>query len=930
MKEKKTGLYELVLAGVMLVLFLMTQLIGTTTVRDENAFVDEKGCPTTSITLQQMEAPGTRIAILMNDDMVRAVEKSFPASTVVTYNTMDALYDAVDAGNAEGAIGFQDHQVNLGKSHPDLAMITEPFWVQEFGFGTQKSEKGKRLCAELNLYLRNLRASGEYTRMRAKWEDPNLTGDPMGDYVLTGEKGTLRVVTDGSWVPMSYYVGSKLTGMFTEIINGFCAENGYKPEYSILNTSEGVAGLISDSYDIVANSVVATEERLASICVTDMLMEDYYFLYVPADKGLKTVSKASLFWKNLQESIQRTFIAENRYQMLLSGLRVTIGLTLASGLLGTLLGVLMCFLRTRKNNYVRAFAALYIRVFRTMPVVVLLLVLNFAVFRGSGLSGFQICVLTFAIEFSAYAAEIFRSGINAVPSGQGRAAEALGFGRVQAFLKVVCPQAMERILPVYIGQVIATTKVTAIAGYISVVDLTKASDLIRARTYEAFFPLLFTAAVYFLLCYLLTFLMSLLTRRMDPVHRKVGKDILETVSRFGEERGEETAITSGAERGGEMSAGSAASAAVPGGEMPLLIRAEHLTKSFGKVTPLRDVTCDISQGDVIAIIGPSGTGKSTFLNLLNQLERADGGRILFEGRNTLEKGYPVREMRERVGMVFQSFNLFSHLTIVENLMLAQTELLKRDRVTACRRSMQLLSRVGLADKALNRPSELSGGQQQRVAIMRAVAMDPKIILFDEPTSALDPTTVGEVLSVIRSLAREGMTMLIVTHEMRFARDVSNRVLFMDEGVIYEQGTPEEVFGAPKRDRTRQFINRLQVFEANLPQTGCDVPGLFSGIGQFGMRHLIAGRLINDMQLIAEELCLRTVLPRMKQGETLRLVCEYDEAGSGQIRMDLSWAGENSNPLDRTDPLSLKLIWHICPDLSWTYQDGRCGLQGIIR
>ena len=224
-------------------------------------------------------------------------------------------------------------------------------------------------------------------------------------------------------------------------------------------------------------------------------------------------------------------------------------------------------------------------------------------------------------------------------------------------------------------------------------------------------------------------------------------------------------------------------------------------------------------------------------------------------------------------MVFQSFNLFSHLTVIENLMLAQTLLLKRDRIEACEKSMELLQMVGLADKALSLPAQLSGGQQQRVAIIRAVAMDPKIILFDEPTSALDPTMVQEVLSVIKKLAGEGLTMLIVTHEMHFARDVSNRVFFMDEGIIYEEGTPEEIFNAPKKDKTRQFINRLQVLEMMIGKAGFDTAEQFTRIEQFGLRHMISRRIVNRMLTVVEELCIQVILPMLDRDSEIRLVFE---------------------------------------------------------
>ena len=280
-------------------------------------------------------------------------------------------------------------------------------------------------------------------------------------------------------------------------------------------------------------------------------------------------------------------------------------------------------------------------------------------------------------------------------------------------------------------------------------------------------------------------------------------------------------------------------------------------------------------------------------------------------------------------MVFQSFNLFSHLTVIENLMLAQTILLKRSRKEACEHSMALLQMVGMADKALSLPKQLSGGQQQRVAIIRAVAMDPKIILFDEPTSALDPTMVGEVLAVIRKLAREGLTMLIVTHEMRFARDVSNRVFFMDEGIVYEEGSPEEIFDAPRKDKTRQFINRLQVYETHLTRNDLDFSKLFSGIEKFGLKHMIDRRLMNRMQTVAEELCIQIILPTIDNDVSLQLVFEYSEMGDGSIHMEASWPGRNQNPLDEGDPISVALTRNACQKMEWRHSDGINSIKGTV-
>ncbi len=239
-----------------------------------------------------------------------------------------------------------------------------------------------------------------------------------------------------------------------------------------------------------------------------------------------------------------------------------------------------------------------------------------------------------------------------------------------------------------------------------------------------------------------------------------------------------------------------------------LIRIEHLRKEFPDVTPLKDVNLEVNPGEVISIIGPSGTGKTTLLRCINRLEEPTSGKIIIDDEEVTAPKYDLTRIRRKVGMVFQSFNLFSNLNVAENIMTGPVRLLNKTKQEAYDEAMGLLERVGLSEKALNYPDELSNGQKQRIAIMRALAMNPEVMLFDEPTSALDPTMVGEVLQVIKGLAGDGMTMLIVTHEMQFANDVSDRILYMDEGVIYEEGTPEQIFGSPKKDKTKSFISRL--------------------------------------------------------------------------------------------------------------------------
>ena len=241
----------------------------------------------------------------------------------------------------------------------------------------------------------------------------------------------------------------------------------------------------------------------------------------------------------------------------------------------------------------------------------------------------------------------------------------------------------------------------------------------------------------------------------------------------------------------------------------MILQVNHLSKSFGTHEVLRDIDFTVSKGDVTSIIGASGSGKSTLLRCINLLENPTSGEILYHGENVVRRGFNAAAYRSRVGMVFQSFNLFNNMTVLENCIVGQVKVLKKSREEAKQHALYYLEKVGMAPYINAKPRQISGGQKQRVAIARALAMDPEVLLFDEPTSALDPEMVGEVLTVMQSLAQEGMTMLVVTHEMAFARDVSNRVVYMNEGVICEEGAPEDVFGNPQKQETKNFLSRFR-------------------------------------------------------------------------------------------------------------------------
>ena len=822
---------------------------------------------------------------------------------------------------------------------------------------------------------------------------------------------------------------------------------------------------------------------------------------------------------SITESFTNNLIAEDRYRMILDGLQVTLLITLCAALLGTLLGGLVCWMRMSRRTWLQQVAKVYIELMRGTPVLVLLMLMYYVVMAPLDATGVMVAIVTFAMNTSAYISEMLRTTIQSIDRGQTEAGLALGFTQRQTFFKIVLPQVVKAVMPVYQGEVVSLLKGTSIVGYIAVADMTRASDLIRSRTFDAFFPLIVTAIIYFLMAWLIGMMLRSLVQQkrtkaivaammltlsgmmgyistmltatdtdtaadvadqssvpsvfqalngknvaviigsiqdiavtdMAPdanilrmtsqtdllaalENGKVdaaggesltllfNKELLEKVDSVGagltpipigacyrhdntelqqdfnsflaeirrdgtyqkildrwsnaedpsamtipeqrgtgrtlrvatypamppfnfintgklsglepelltewanrrnwqleylimdfaaqipavqtgkadmamgaisvtEERqkqvlfsdgyidshivlltrkGESNILTSltpnpspKGEGSGYLWWGMALLIIIIGGGAWFVVRRKnesqnislpsplgegsgvrllHLKKSYGSLDVLRDITTEVHRGEVISIIGPSGTGKSTFLRCLNLLEQPTSGSIIVDGEDILTKGYPVNRLRQKMGMVFQSFNLFEHKTVLENVIFAPCQLRHVPDEEARQEGLALLRKVGLAEKADVYPSSLSGGQKQRVAIARALAMKPDVILFDEPTSALDPTMVGEVLSVIRQLAKEGMTMLIVTHEMKFAHDVSTRIFFMYDGYIHEDGSPEVIFENPVHSATKAFIQRIrkEVFEIDNPDF--DFLGMHSAMGAFCHKYGIADKL----------------------------------------------------------------------------------------
>lgn len=350
-----------------------------------------------------------------------------------------------------------------------------------------------------------------------------------------------------------------------------------------------------------------------------------------------------------------------------------------------------------------------------------------------------------------------------------------------------------------------------------------------------------------------------------------------------------------------------------------MIEIRNLKKAFTLTdgTPLQvlnGINCTIHKGEVISIIGPSGTGKSTLLRCINGIERATSGEIIFQGQNILSPDTNLNRVRQKMGMVFQSFNLFEHLTILENVTVGPIKLLGIPKAEAEQQGMELLRSVGMADKANSLPASLSGGQKQRAAIARCLSMKPDCILFDEPTSALDPTMVSEVLSVIRRLAAKGMTMIIVTHEMRFARDVSSRIIFLSHGVIQEDGTPEQIFSNPQNDEMRMFIQHTQRLRYDLPNIDSDIYQLYSNINSFCMRFSLQ-HLSFSLQLVLEELLMETA----KDIRPVSVELLYGE-DDNSLWLHLLFPQLHVSLLGMMSEFSQSIVRNICTDIEESATD----------
>jgi polar amino acid transport system permease protein len=513
------------------------------------------------------------------------------------------------------------------------------------------------------------------------------------------------------------------------------------------------------------------------------------------------------------------------------GAVLTIEIAALSMLAGVALGLLIAMLRLSRFKIARGAAWLYVWFVRGTPQLLQLVFLYDALpVIGIKMGVFPTAVLGFALNEAAFSAEIIRGGILSVNRNQSVAAASLGMGPILTLRRIIMPQAMRAILPSIANDAISVIKGTSIASVIFVNELTFRSQQIVGQNFEFFTVFAATGILYLTMTSVIAVIQTWLERRFNlEIDKEAdGRSLFGRLLRF-QIRQTGTSRADGPEPTplpleeappmawiGNIVAASETDRSTSADPF---VTCYNVQKSYGAREVLRTIDLDVAKGEVVVIMGPSGSGKSTLLRLVNHLETLDWGEIKVEGKHV---GYekrrgmmrPSRDLAKaraaaRIGMVFQHFNLFDHLTVIENVIEAPIHVYGEDSAKIRMLGMNLLASVGLSQHADKLPHRLSGGQQQRVAIVRALATSPKLMLFDEPTSALDPELVGEVLSVMRRLAEAGMTMIVVTHEVRFAREVADRVIFMDEGVIVEQGSPAEVLGAPKHERTKRFLRMVE-------------------------------------------------------------------------------------------------------------------------
>ena len=840
-------------------------------------------------TLQDFDKEDVTIGINLATEADFLVQEKLPNAKIVYLNSPADGTTAVLTGKVDA---FSFDRTNLKafeRENSGLKLLDISLGPSEVRLGISLGEE--ELKEKANQFIREYVADGTADDMKRRWIDNAVYSMPELE-APKNPSGTLKVCTEAMCEPFSF-VGDngELLGYDIELATRFAYSMNMDVAISNMNWDALLPALQSGRAQILAAEIIAPPEEVLGLYLSDPYFYSDNAFIIKSDDN-------SRFFSGIRSDFSKTFITDHRWKLLVSGIGVTFLITGLSFLFGNLWGALLCIMAGSKKKAARSFARIYNIIMQGLPPVVLLFIMFYVILAGTDVPAMIVAVASFVLLEGDSLAGVFRVGLESVSKGQREGGKALGFTPWRLFRKVVLPQAARTALPLYGADFVSLLKGTSIVGFISIVDLTRASDIIRSRTYEAFFPMTATGVLYFIMVWVIIKLFRLIEKRIEPKERA---DVLKDIDKTG--------------------AACLASASFSRRNVTdePAIRISGLCKSFGDLAVLKDVDASIRKGEVISVIGPSGCGKSTLIRCLNRIENADRGAVFINGTDIYGEDANTAEIRKSIGMVFQSYNLFEHMTNIENIMLGPVELKGMSRQEAYEKGMQYLTRVGLAEKALSYPDELSGGQKQRVAIARAIAMEPEIMLFDEPTSALDPNMVSEVLKVINELSDMGMTMIIVTHEMAFARKVSDRIFYMDENRIYETGTPEQIFDNPSGEKTRAFIFKIRTFTSVVSGQTSDLYRLQSGIQEFLTGQVLTQKRIHEVQLLCEEILYCRILNRIDG--PVEIIMEYS-GKEDAVTVLFRATGIEQDFLIDSDDLANAIITRLADEL-------RCD-DGIIR
>lgn len=466
---------------------------------------------------------GQPIGVLTGSLFDQIVSKYFPDSKKVYFNTSSDELQALRSGTIKGYVDDYPTAYDCSLENEDIAILKDIIETTYFAFAFAKSDKGKAICDELSAYILNIKENGKLQELNDKWFQMDESKRQVEDYTLfPADKGTLKVAVDAANSPFNYLKNDRYVGYEVNILVDFCKEKGYALDIDGMDFDALIPGIVSERYDIASGSIGISEERKESVNFSEpnydskMIMvcekEDLY-----GDSGLINENKSII--KSLKDSLEKNFIREHRWKMIFNGLWITIVISAFSAVFGSALGFAVCYLRRMKNTTCMRIAVLYVRVIQGIPMLVLLMILYYIIFNKSPVPSVVVAIIGFSINFSAYVSEMIRIGIEAVDIGQTEAALSLGYSRQQTFWKYILPQAAKHFLPVYKGELVSMIKMTSIVGYIAIEDLTKVSDIIRSRTYEAFFPLILTAVIYFIISGLMTSILTKIEISVDPKRR---------------------------------------------------------------------------------------------------------------------------------------------------------------------------------------------------------------------------------------------------------------------------------------------------------------------------------------------------------------------------------------------------------------------------